>query len=111
MEIAVVIICSIVLVIVLIAAFLLLRTYAGIHVLASRQTEDPVRMQESLSKVIDQRISSMEENLTRVEKDQQETTRRHNEEMNNLSNRLYAQKFDTMNNSIAAVLTIWTKKH
>ncbi|MCR5274798.1 MAG: DNA recombination protein RmuC [Clostridiales bacterium] len=104
MEIAVVIICSIVLVIVLIAAFLLLRTYAGIHVLASRQTDDPARMQESLSKVIDQRISSMEENLTRVEKDQQETMRRHNEEMNTLSNRLYAQKFDTMNNSIAAVL-------
>lgn len=104
MEIAVLILSSIVLVVVLIAAFLLLRTYAGVHILASRQSDDPSRMQDQLSKVIDQRISSMEETLTRVENDQQETTRRHNEEMNTLSNRLYAQKFDTMNNSIVAVL-------
>lgn len=46
----------------------------------------------------------METTLTRVENDQQEATRRHNEEMSNLSNRLYAQKFDSMNNSIVAVL-------
>lgn len=104
MDIAVLILCSVVLIVVLIAAFLLLRTYAGVHILASRQTEDPSRMGEQLSKVIDQRISSMETALTRAENDRQEATRRHNEEMNNLSNRMYAQKFDSMNNSIVAVL-------
>lgn len=104
MDIAVLILCSVVLIVVLIAAFLLLRTYAGVHILASRQTDDPSRISDQLSKVIDQRISSMETTLTRVENDQQEATRRHNEEMSNLSNRLYAQKFDSMNNSIVAVL-------
>ena len=104
MDIAVLILCSVVLIVVLIAAFLLLRTYAGVHILASRQTEDPSRMTDQLSKVIDQRITSMETTLTRVENDQQEATRRHNEEMSNLSNRMYAQKFDSMNNSIVAVL-------
>lgn len=104
MDIAVLILCSVVLIVVLIAAFLLLRTYAGVHILASHQTDDPSRISDQLSKVIDQRISSMETTLTRVENDQQEATRRHNEEMSNLSNRLYAQKFDSMNNSIVAVL-------
>ncbi|MBP5416533.1 MAG: DNA recombination protein RmuC [Clostridiales bacterium] len=104
MDIAVLILCSVVLIVVLIAAFLLLRTYAGVHILASRQTEDSSRMTDQLSKVIDQRITSMETTLTRVENDQQEATRRHNEEMSNLSNRMYAQKFDSMNNSIVAVL-------
>ncbi len=104
MDIAVLIVCSVVLIVVLIAAFLLLRTYAGVHILASRQTEDPSKMTDQLSKVIDQRIASMETTLTRVENDRQEATRRHNEEMSNLSNRLYAQKFDSMNNSIVAVL-------
>ena len=104
MDIAVLILCSVVLIVVLIAAFLLLRTYAGVHILASRQTEDPSKMTDQLSKVIDQRIASMETTLTRVENDRQEATRRHNEEMSNLSNRLYAQKFDSMNNSIVAVL-------
>lgn len=104
MDIAVLILCSVVLIVVLIAAFLLLRTYAGVHILASRQTEDPSKMTDQLSKVIDQRIASMETTLTRVENDRHEATRRHNEEMSNLSNRLYAQKFDSMNNSIVAVL-------
>lgn len=104
MDIAVLILCSVVLIVVLIAAFLLLRTYAGVHILASRQTEDPSKMTDQLSKAIDQRIASMETTLTRVENDRQEATRRHNEEMSNLSNRLYAQKFDSMNNSIVAVL-------
>ena len=104
MDIAVLILCSVVLIVVLIAAFLLLRTYAGVHILASRQTEDPSKMTDQLSKVIDQRIASMETTLTRVENDRQEATRRHNEEMSNLSNRLYAQKFDSMNSSIVAVL-------
>ena len=104
MDIAVLILCSVVLIVVLIAAFLLLRTYAGVHILASRQTEDPSKMTDQLSKVIDQRIASMETTLTRVENDRQEATRRHNEEMSNLSNRLYAQKCDSMNNSIVAVL-------
>ena len=76
MDIAVLVMSSVLLLIVLIVAFLALRTYAGVHVLASRQTEDPSRMQDTISKVIDQRISSMEENLTRVENDQQATTRR-----------------------------------
>ena len=104
MDIAVLVICSVVLVVMLIVAFLILRTYAGVHILASRQSEDPGRMQDSLSKVIDQRISSMEENLTRVENEQQATTRRHNEELNTLSNRLYTQKIDAMNNGILAIL-------
>ena len=104
MDIAVLVVCSAALVLLLIVTFLVLRTFAGVHILASRQSEDPARLTDSVSKVIDQRISSMEENLTRVEKDQQETTRKHNEELNNLSTRMSMQRFESMNNSIVAVL-------
>ena len=104
MDIAVLVVCSAALVLLLIVTFLVLRTFAGVHILASRQSEDPARLTDSVSKVIDQRISSMEENLTRVEKDQQETTRKHNEELSNLSTRMSMQRFESMNNSIVAVL-------
>lgn len=104
MDIAVLVVCSVALVLLLIVTFLVLRTFAGVHILASRQSEDPARLTDSVSKVIDQRISSMEENLTRVEKDQQETTRKHNEELSNLSTRMNMQRFESMNNSIVAVL-------
>ena len=104
MDIAVLVVCSAALVLLLIVTFLVLRTFAGVHILASRQSEDPARLTDSVSKVIDQRISSMEENLTRVEKDQQETTRKHNEELSNLSTRMNMQRFESMNNSIVAVL-------
>ncbi|MBR5040332.1 MAG: DNA recombination protein RmuC [Clostridiales bacterium] len=104
MDIAVLVVCSAALVLLLIVTFLVLRTFAGVHILASRQSEDPARLTDSVSKVIDQRISSMEENLTRVEKDQQETTRKHNEELNNLSTRMSMQRFESMNNNIVAVL-------
>ena len=104
MDIAVLVVCSAALVLMLIVTFLVLRTFAGVHILASRQTEDPARLTDSVSKVIDQRISSMEENLTRVEKDQQETTRKHNEELSNLSTRMSMQRFESMNNNIVAVL-------
>lgn len=104
MDIAVLVVCSAALVLLLIVTFLVLRTFAGVHILASRQSEDPARLTDSVSKVIDQRISSMEENLTRVEKDQQETTRKHNEELSNLSTRMNMQRFESMNNNIVAVL-------
>lgn len=104
MDIAVLVVCSAALVLLLIVTFLVLRTFAGVHILASRQSEDPASLTDSVSKVIDQRISSMEENLTRVEKDQQETTRKHNEELNNLSTRMSMQRFESMNNNIVAVL-------
>ena len=104
MDIAVLVVCSAALVLLLIVTFLVLRTFAGVHILASRQSEDPARLTDSVSKVIDQRISSMEENLTRVEKDQQETTRKHTEELNNLSTRMSMQRFESMNNNIVAVL-------
>ena len=104
MDIAVLILSIVVLAIVLIMAFLLLRTYAGVHILASRQGEDPARLSDFLSKVIDQRISSMEETLTRVEKEQQENTRKHNEDLSNLASELQMQKLENMNKQIMAVL-------
>ena len=104
MDIAVLILSIVVLAMVLIMAFLVLRTYAGVHILASRQTEDPSRVTDSLSKVIDQRISSMEENLTRVEKDQQERTRQHNEDISKLSSQVQVEKLESMNNRIMGAL-------
>ena len=57
MDIAVLIICAVVLVVVLILAFLVLRTFAGVHILASRQGElDPSRLQEGISRSMDRRI-------------------------------------------------------
>ena len=104
MDIAILIISGVVLAVVLLLALLLLRTYAGVHILASRTPEDPSRMQDTLGKVIDQRISLMEENLTRVENEQQATTRRHNEELSKLSDTLYTQKLDSMNHNIVTIL-------
>ncbi len=104
MNTAILILSAVILLIVLVLCALLLRTYAIAHVLASRTSEDPAKVQESLSRTIDQRISSMEENLSRVENEQQEATRRHNDELNQLSNRLYTQKFDAMNQAILGEL-------
>ena len=105
----------------LVLGFLLVRTYASVHVLAEKEKsyEDPAKiqdslyratdqrittMEESLNKMLEQRITSMETNLIRVENDQQTTTRNHNEHLNALNNRLYTEKFDSMSNSIIAVL-------
>ncbi|MBR5973945.1 MAG: DNA recombination protein RmuC [Clostridiales bacterium] len=136
MEIAVLIICAVVLVVVVIVAFLALRTFAGVHVLASRQCEqvDPGRMQEALARTVDQRavvlqgaidqrigamqgsmqenlgqaidrrVASMEENLTRVEKDQQEMTRRFTGELSKGTDTLLTTRLDAMNTGITGVL-------
>ena len=42
---------AVMLVMVLIVVFLMIRTYAGVHILATRNVEDPARMQDTLSKV------------------------------------------------------------
>jgi DNA recombination protein RmuC len=46
----------------------------------------------------------MEENLTLVEKEQQENTRQHNAEISNLTSRLQVQKLENMNNQIMGAL-------
>ena len=121
MDIAIFVLSIIVFILMLVLGYLLVRTYASVHVLAEKEktTEDPAKMQdalcratdqriatmeESLNKMIEHRITSMETNLTRVENDQQTTTRNHNEQLNAMNNRLYTQKFDAMSNSIIAVL-------
>ena len=104
MDIAIIIICIVAVAMELILAFVAVRTFAGVHVLASRTPQDPMKMQDALSKTIDQRISSMEENLTRVENEQQATTRRHNEELSTMGNKMMEQKLDAMHTSIAGVL-------
>ena len=104
MDIAVLILSIVVLAMVLIVAFLALRTYAGVHILASRQGEDSSRVTDLLSKVIDQRITSMEENLTRVEKEQQESTRQHSAEISKLSSQVQIEKLESMNNRIMGAL-------
>lgn len=48
---------------------------------------------------LENRISSMEQNLTAVENDQQERTRKHNEELNNMVREMNKQSFDSMENS------------
>ena len=57
-----------------------------------------------ISSTVENRISSMEQALTNVENDQQERTRKHNEEMNNMVIKFNKNEFDTMNNSINATL-------
>lgn len=104
MEIAILILSVVVLVLAVLGVFLAVRTYAAVHIVAGRTSEDPSRMQENIGRIIDQRISSMEENLTRVENDQQETTRKHNDQLNEYSNKLNAQRIDAMNAGIVAVL-------
>ena len=104
MELYILIISVVVLVFAIIGAILALRTYAAVHIVAGRPTEDSSRMQENIGRIIDLRISSMEENLTRVENEQQETTRKHNDQLNEYSNRLNVQKIDAMNAGITSIL-------
>ena len=124
MDIAVLIICAVALVVVLISAFLVLRTFAGVHILASRQGEmDSSRLQEGISRSMDQRlgamqgalqenlgqtierrVTSMEENLTRVEKDQQDATRQHNAELSKVTNAMYTHRMDAMSDHISDIL-------
>lgn len=104
MEIALLILSVIVLVIAVFGVVLAVKTYASVHVMVGRQVEDPTRVQESIGRIVDQRVSSMEENLIRVENDQQETTRKHNDQLNEYSNKLLAQKIDTMSMGITTIL-------
>jgi len=105
MDIAILILSSIALIGVILVIVLLVRTYASIFVLGEKvKTEDMSGLQDSISNVVEQRISIMEEKMTRVEKEEQEATRRHNEELNKMSDRIYMGKLEAMNNSIVAVL-------
>lgn len=136
MDIAVLVICAVVLVVMVIVAFLALRTFVGVHYLMKKPSDptDTVRlqenlartvdqrvgvmqgaidqrigamqgsMQESLGQTIDRRVTSMEENLTRVEKEQQEMSRRYNGDLSKASDTLLSTKMDAMNTSISGIL-------
>ena len=125
MDIAVLVISAVALAVLLICAFLLLRTFAGVHILTTRpvETSDTAKLQESLARTVDQRIgamqgplqeslgqtierrvTSMEENLTRVEKDQQDMTRRFTGELSKNTDTLLTTKLDAMHTGITGVL-------
>ena len=57
-----------------------------------------------VSSAVESRISTMEKNLTSVENDQQERTRKHNEEMNGMIRELNKKEFESMNSSVTSIL-------
>lgn len=110
MDIAILILVAFVLIGLLLFGMLLVRIYASIHGLdAKLHTDAPDKLSESIGETIDRRVSSMEEMLTRVENDQQEKTRRHNEELSKVSNRLNMQYLESMNKSMEIRLSKLTE--
>ena len=57
-----------------------------------------------VSSTVENRISTMEQNLTNVENEQQERTRKHNEEMNGMIRELNKKEFESMNSSVTSIL-------
>lgn len=57
-----------------------------------------------VSDALDKRISSMEQNLTNVENEQQERTRKHNEDMNGMLRELNKKEFEVINTSLNSAL-------
>ncbi len=57
-----------------------------------------------ISSTVENRITSMEQNLTSVENEQQERTRKHNEELNGMVRELNKKEFESINNSISSIL-------
>ena len=57
-----------------------------------------------ITDALEKRISVMEQNLTTVENDEQERTRKHNEEMNGAMRELNKQGLETINSSLSTTL-------
>lgn len=57
-----------------------------------------------ITSAIEDRISSMEQNLTSVETQQQEISRKHSEDLNRLIRELNKQEFEQMNSAVVSIL-------
>lgn len=92
------------LVILIVSLFVLLATVVACIMLSKIAKNSKSDNTDAITSNVVNRIYTMEQNLTTVESEQQERTRKHNEELNNMVIKLNAQQFDTMNNSITATL-------
>ena len=59
---------------------------------------------EIITSSVESRIASMEQNLTNAENEQQERTRKHNEDMNTLMREVNKKEFESMNTAITSIL-------
>ena len=57
-----------------------------------------------ITSAIEDRISSMEQNLTSVETQQQEISRKHSEDLNRLIRELNKQEFEQMNSAVVSIM-------
>ena len=96
MELAILIVCILVLIVSIIICL--------ITVKISKKCE--VDYSDVVSSSVEKRISSMEQNLTTVENDQQERTRKHNEEMNNMLREMNKQELETINKTLDTRLSL-----
>ena len=76
-----------------------------ICVLIHRQGQNSkVDYSDIVSESIEKRISAMEQNLTTVETEQQERSRKHNDEMNGILRELNKKEFEVMNTALNSTL-------
>lgn len=99
MELAILIVCILVLIVSIIICL--------ITVKISKKSE--VDYSDVVSSSVEKRISSMEQNLTTVENDQQERTRKHNEEMNNMLREMNKQELETINKTLDTRLNLMSE--
>lgn len=91
--------------IVLIISIVILIIAIVICVLVYKQGQNSkVDYSDIVSESIEKRISAMEQNLTYVENEQQEKSRKHNEEMNGILRELNKKEFEVMNTTLNSTL-------
>lgn len=66
--------------------------------------KDKVDYSDVVTETFEKRISAMEQNLTSVEKEQQEQTRKHNEELNGVIRELNKQGLESINSTLNSTL-------
>ncbi len=94
MEIVILIVCVLVLAVAIVTCIFAIKS----------SKSNTVDYSDIVSSAVENRISTMEQNLTSVENDQQERTRKHNEEMNGMMRELNKKEFESMNSSITSIL-------
>ena len=66
--------------------------------------KDKIDYSDVVTEAFEKRISTMEQNLTSVENEQQERTRKHNEELNSVIRELNKQGLETINSTLNSTL-------
>ena len=108
MDILILVVCIVVLIVSIVLLVFTIRTGKNGNdysdAISSAIKEHMASAEQGITTTMENRISTMEQNLTNVENEQQERSRKHNEDLNGLIQQLNKKEFESMNNTINSTL-------